>query len=461
MPKRKAKKPQLDDTSILLEPSGPQSRRVMSSTSSALLLIIIFLVGVSIMGWFYVQQQQSLDQLSESFTTMQKKVTNLAQVIYSTEEQSNPGVNVEQRILALEEAHRQAQEEAEVAQATSEKLRNSDLFSQILDLHDEMDIRSMEMNQVSLSLSSLQVLFKNQSEEFEAVKESVVSALGSSAALSENVDGLTDAVAAASSRVDQQVASVDALNTRLLGQAAELDELKESMHLHTAALQTNNKEIAAVKDLIKAEKAMRAQALQDIVNAVQMTLDEQFFTSQTLHSSVMAQLQTFHSQLAHSPWSLKSKSEEESGAEEELISSPALDSTEVLENPEDVEEEAEPEDASDLTEEESEEEGEEDQEQVPQEQEVVEDEEEDIVTEEEEDNTPEEQEEEEEEEDIVTEEEEEGEEETEEPTEEDTTEETVDNHILEDSIEEEESDAAEEQSPEPNDAITDEEEEDE
>lgn len=154
---------------------------------------------------------------------------------------------MEQRIFALEEAHKQAQEEAEVAQATSEKLKNSDLFSQIMDLHDEMDIRSMEMNQVSMSVSTLQVLFKNQSEEFEAVKGNVVAALSSSDALSENIDGLTDAVATASSRVDQQVALVDALNAKIKGQASELDELKESMHLHTAALQTNNKNIAAVK----------------------------------------------------------------------------------------------------------------------------------------------------------------------------------------------------------------------
>lgn len=45
---------------------------------------------------------------------------------------------------------------------------------------------------------------------------------------------------------------------------------------------------------------MRAQALEEMLGLVQMTLDEQFLTSQTLHSSIMAQLQTIHSQVQYS-----------------------------------------------------------------------------------------------------------------------------------------------------------------
>lgn len=39
------------------------------------------------MGWFCVQQQQGLDQLSESFTAMQSRITTLQQVTEVTEDQ--------------------------------------------------------------------------------------------------------------------------------------------------------------------------------------------------------------------------------------------------------------------------------------------------------------------------------------------------------------------------------------
>lgn len=52
-----------------------------------------------------------------------------------------------------------------------------------------------------------------------------------------------------------------------------------------------------LRELVAAKQAMRAQVLEEMLSSVQMTLDEQFFTSKTLHSSIMAQLQTFHSQV--------------------------------------------------------------------------------------------------------------------------------------------------------------------
>lgn len=88
MARRKSKKPQQDDTSILLDQPVPLSkRRINSYTSSALVFIVIFTVGVSIMGWFCAQQQQSLDQLTASFTTMERKITRLQQVMHMTDEQ--------------------------------------------------------------------------------------------------------------------------------------------------------------------------------------------------------------------------------------------------------------------------------------------------------------------------------------------------------------------------------------
>lgn len=151
---------------------------------------------------------------------------------------------MEERISALEEAQQQAQERAQVAMATSE---NANGYSQLLALHDEMDTRLVEIKQVSLSVATLQAMFKNQSEEFEAVKESVVAGLSSSSALAENVAGLSHAVASAYAKADEQVASVEALNALLEGQTSELNEMKESMHLHNDALSTNNQEMAAIK----------------------------------------------------------------------------------------------------------------------------------------------------------------------------------------------------------------------
>lgn len=147
---------------------------------------------------------------------------------------------MEERIFALEEAQKQVQQKAEVALDTSEKLKNTD---QLWALRDEMDVQLTEIKQVALSVTTLQVMFKNHSEELEAMKESVVAGLSSSSALAENVAGLTNAVA----RVDEQFASVEALHAKLKGQASELNELKESMDHHIVALHANNQEMAAIK----------------------------------------------------------------------------------------------------------------------------------------------------------------------------------------------------------------------
>ncbi|XP_068568826.1 putative uncharacterized protein DDB_G0287113 [Cebidichthys violaceus] len=434
MAKRKSKKPQ-EDTSILLESSVSQSRsKINSHSSPALLFIIIFTIGASLMGWFCLQQQQSLDQLSESFTTMQKRITNLQQVVAVT--QTDTGLGVEERIFALEEAQKEAQEKVEVALATSEKLKNAD-YAQLWTLHEEMDTRLTETKQVALSVTTLQAMFNNQSEEFEAMKESVVASLSSSSALAENVDGLTSAVVSACSRVDDQAALVSSLNAQLEGQASDLNELKESMYLHKDALHTNNQEMAGIKELVEAKQAMRAQALEEMFSSVQMTLDEQYSTSQTLRSSLMTQLQTFHSQLAKTPLSMKVKSNEEGSAAEEFVSTTTQSATEVQEKLEDVEEKDEQQDTEDEAENEAEEEeGEAMQEEQPLEQEVeegvIEEQEEEAITEEEEEEiTPEEQEDEENteqsEEQAVA----------EEAAEEEVAEQTVDGHVLDQPLEEE------------------------
>ncbi|XP_019128171.2 neurofilament medium polypeptide [Larimichthys crocea] len=340
MSRRKSKKPPQDDVSILLDSSVPKSRRKRNSHASPALLFIIFTVGASVMGWFCVQQQQSLAQLSESCTTMQKRITSLQQVMVMTHAQTETDWDVEERIFALEEAQKQAQESAAVSLAASEKLMNSDIYLQLSDLHDEMDTRLVEIKQVSLSFTTLQDIFKSRSEEFEVFKESVVASLNSSSALVENVTGLTNAVASAYSRVDEQIASMDGLNARLEGHVSELNELKESMHLYNVALHTNNQKTAAVNGLEEAEQAVGAQALEVMLSSVQRSLDEQFLTSQTLHSSAMVQPQTFHTQ-------------DDPAAAEEFFSTTGQNATELQDKLKHVEEKAKQQDAEDEADEEA------------------------------------------------------------------------------------------------------------
>ncbi|XP_023127912.2 glutamic acid-rich protein-like [Amphiprion ocellaris] len=349
MARRKPRKAQSEDAPIMLETPPKMSKKTNSSSPPALLFITLT-VGACIMGWFYMQQQQhSIGQLSESFTTINKRITNFQQVMDAEDAQSDPGLLVEERIFALEESQKQAQEKAEVALATSEELRNSDLLSQLWALHAEMNTLWDEIKQAALSVTTLQGMFKNQSEGFKVTKERVMAGLSFSSALTETVAGLTSTC----SRVAEQGALVEALNAQLEGQASELNDLRELLYLHNVALHTHNQEIAAIKELVKAKQAMRAQALQETLSSVRMTLDEQFFTSQTLHSRIMTQLHTFHSQLANGP--SNHKSTEEGHPVEKLVSSTAQDVSELQEKMEDAQEKAEEEDVNDGTEEQAEE----------------------------------------------------------------------------------------------------------
>ncbi|XP_010767935.1 uncharacterized protein isoform X2 [Notothenia coriiceps] len=259
------------------------------------------------------------------------------------------GFDVEERIFALEKA--------EVSLATSEKLRYSELGS----LSAELDTRMAELEQVTLSVTTLQAIFKNQSEEFEAVKESVATGLSSSSALAENVAELTNAVASASSKVDEQGASLAFLNVQLKGQASDLNEMKELMHLHDAALHTSNQEVASIKENVKTKQVMHALALEAMLTSVQVILDEQFDTTTTLRTSIMAKMLTFNSQLGNDPSWPVNLDDDEDELEAELATT-AKDATEVQGKLEDVEEgmqEEQPlgqEVESDITEEQEEEE---------------------------------------------------------------------------------------------------------
>lgn len=52
------------------------------------------------------------------------------------------------------------------------------------------------------------------------------------------------------------------------------------------------------RELVEAKETMRAQHLEEMLSSVQVTLDEQFSTSQTVRNNIMAQLQNFHTQVS-------------------------------------------------------------------------------------------------------------------------------------------------------------------
>ena len=51
------------------------------------------------------------------------------------------------------------------------------------------------------------------------------------------------------------------------------------------------------REFIEFKEAMHAQEVEEMLSSVQMTLDEQFSTSQTVRDNIMAQLQNFHTQV--------------------------------------------------------------------------------------------------------------------------------------------------------------------
>jgi len=343
MAKRKSKTgSKQEDGSYLIESSAHQSGGASYVLPGLLFLIIA--IGGSTLGVFCMQQQSTLDQLSESFTAMQTRISNFQNAMGMKDLQTHSELQVEERILALEEAQKDAQQKAEVALETSESLKNSDLHSQIWALHSEMDAQLAEMQQVAVSTAALHALLKNKSEEFDAVKESVANILGSNSVLAASVAGLNSAVGSTNSRLNEQVTVMDTLHAQLEGHASELNDMKVALDLHKVALFANNQDMVVIKQLVEAEQAMRALMLEKKLTSVEKTLDEQLITSQSLHTNLKAQLKNVHNQLLSGGQASPESAEVESGVEVP----PAAEELEVVTSPteEQMEEEAKQEEES-------------------------------------------------------------------------------------------------------------------
>ena len=82
MAKRKNKNgiKQQDDAAFLLESPVPQSRGIGEYMLPGL-LFLIFVIGGFTVGCFSLQQQSTIDQLTESYTAMQMKISQCQQVM--------------------------------------------------------------------------------------------------------------------------------------------------------------------------------------------------------------------------------------------------------------------------------------------------------------------------------------------------------------------------------------------
>uniref|UniRef100_A0A673ZF02 Zgc:66479 n=1 Tax=Salmo trutta TaxID=8032 RepID=A0A673ZF02_SALTR len=251
MTKRKSKtaanfKPEREDNSFLIE-SHPvsESRGRVNQLALPCMLFLMVAIGGASAGWFCLQQQQSIDQLSETFRAMQIRITKFQQQMGMREAQMSSGGLIEERILALEAAQKQAQQKAVVTLATSEQLKSIDLKSQLWALHNEMNTRLAEFQQVAISSAALQAMMKNKSDDFESVKESVEAVSSSNSALAVSLERMTSTVHNIKSRLDEQVSTVDGLMSQLAGQVTEQRELREFLSLQRVVLHNNHQEVEA------------------------------------------------------------------------------------------------------------------------------------------------------------------------------------------------------------------------
>lgn len=153
----------------------------------------------------------------------------------------------EERLQALEEAYTQAQKKADVALATSEKIKSTDLQSQVWSLQSEMNGKLSELQQEFVSTASLNAVVKNKTEEIETLKQRLNSVFTANSEVAVTISGLTDAVLVTKSRLDEQMSTVQGLTSELEEQRMELKSLKEYFAKNKKALERNRQEVIDIK----------------------------------------------------------------------------------------------------------------------------------------------------------------------------------------------------------------------
>uniref|UniRef100_A0A8C1EGZ1 Zgc:66479 n=1 Tax=Cyprinus carpio carpio TaxID=630221 RepID=A0A8C1EGZ1_CYPCA len=318
MTKRKGKSTnKQDDSLLLLETPSVTTPRGFKEYAVPAIVFFIFAVGGSTAVWFCSQQQQTIDSLTETVNAMQLRITKFQQQLGMGNAQiANVGV-FEERLQALEEAYTQAQKKADVALATSEKIKSTDLQNQFWSLQSEMNGKLSELQQESVSTVTLNAVVKNKTEEIETLKQRLNSMLTANAEVAVTISGLTDTVLVTSSRLDEQMSTIEGLTTELEEQRLELSSLKKSFISNKKALEKNRKEVIDIKDLLEMEQARRSQVLEEQLTAVRRSLEDHQKSTHSLHSHLAAQIEIIQSQMLSE--SQQSSSEENIPVEEQQV----------------------------------------------------------------------------------------------------------------------------------------------
>lgn len=157
--------------------------------------------------------------------------------------------SLETRLSALEESYATTQKQVDVALATAEQLRTSNLPAQVLSLHSEMKTRLAEMQQATVSLEQLgelQATLREKSEEFEGVKIQVDGLTSNGAELSQKVEVLAGSLGEAEAKLEP-ARQVPTLSAAVEGQGVELSLLKERLDSYQAQLEERTLEVAALR----------------------------------------------------------------------------------------------------------------------------------------------------------------------------------------------------------------------
>lgn len=153
----------------------------------------------------------------------------------------------EERLQTLEEAYTQAQKKADVALATSEKIKSTDLQSQVWSLQSEMNGRLAELQQEFVSTVALNAVVKNKTEEIETLKQRFHSILTANTDVAVTISGLTDTVLVTKSRLEEQMSTVQDLTSELEEQRMELKSLKEYFVRNKKAIERHRQEVMDIK----------------------------------------------------------------------------------------------------------------------------------------------------------------------------------------------------------------------
>ncbi|XP_028849962.1 centrosome-associated protein CEP250 [Denticeps clupeoides] len=268
-----------DDGALRADPPEPDSgagRRPLL----LLLLLLAALVAVAA-AWFGFQQHQSLGRLTAGLSSVQMTVVQLQsfqEEMRRTHEKKQNVEGFEHRLHSLEESYLSAQNQVNIALATAEQMKSSDLPAQVLALHTELNSRMLEMKRTMVSpedLSQLQALFNGQQQEFDAVKQQLSDLIVYNAELAQKVQSFSDPL---SSQVDINV--------------TELQQLRDQLATQRGQLQTGSEEITGLKALLEAQGNVEEQ-----LNTLRQSLQKQSMVTESLHLEHKAQLEAVKLQL--------------------------------------------------------------------------------------------------------------------------------------------------------------------